>query len=163
MSGAISREARKKQQREPKPAWGWRATGLLLGLALTLVGAGAVVVNGVQGVQATGLVGTRGTFTVDYCMDTNSSRKHSDYECGGDFTPRGGDADDGWSGTLENADNYPAGKKLDVVEAWVGSDQHFREIGVGAALESVLWFCIGLVILTMGALQCRKSAKSFKK
>ncbi|MBZ4016567.1 hypothetical protein CCS38_12610 [Streptomyces purpurogeneiscleroticus] len=137
--------------------------GLLLGIALTLVGAGAVLVNGIQGVQATGLAGTRGTFTVSYCADTDLSRKNSDYECDGDFVPRGGTAADEWSGTLENADDYSAGAKLDAVESWVGSEWTFREIGVGAVLESVVWFCIGLVILAMGAFQSRKWAKSFKK
>ncbi|MFE0380843.1 hypothetical protein ACFW1M_35960 [Streptomyces inhibens] len=163
MNSAISREASKRQPKDPKPAWGWRVTGLVLGLVLTLVGAGAVVVNGVQGVQATGLVGTRGTFTVAYCTDTNPSRKNSDYECGGDFAPRGGNVDDGRSGTLENADDYPAGEKLDVVESLMGSELRFRETGVGATLGSVLWFCIGLAILAMGAFQSRKWAKSFKK
>ncbi|MGW8398727.1 hypothetical protein ACWGLP_18895 [Streptomyces lydicus] len=165
MSSAISREASRttNQQKKPKPAWGWRAIGLLLGLVLTLVGAGAVFVNAVQGVQATGLVGTRGTFTVSYCTDTNSSRKNSDYECGGTFIRHGGPADDGRSGKLENAEDYPAGKKLDVVETWLGSDMRFREIGVGATLGSAMWLCFGLVILAMGAFQARKWAKSFKE
>lgn len=163
MRSAISRKASNKQQKEPKPAWGWRVTGLLLGLVLTLVGAGAVVLNGVQGVQATGLVGTRGTFKVDYCTDTNPSRKNSDYECGGTFAPRGRDIDDGWRGRLENADDYPVGEKLDVVETWIGSGPRFRETGVGATLGSICWFCMGLVILAMGASTSRKWAKSFKK
>ncbi|MGI5473064.1 hypothetical protein [Streptomyces sp. CA-132043] len=169
MGNAISRKASKGQQseparepkREPKPAWGWRAIGLLLGLAILLVGAGTVVVNGVQGVRGTGLVGTRGTFTVDYCIDTNPSRKNSDYECGGDFAPRDGSADDGWSGKLENGDDYRAGTKLAVAEAW-SSEWRFREVGVGAVLESGMWFCFGLVFLAMGFFQSRKWAKSFK-
>ncbi|MEU8914400.1 hypothetical protein [Streptomyces nigrescens] len=163
MNSAISRKPSTKRQKEPKPAWGWRVAGLMLGLVLSLVGAGAVFVNSVQGVQATGLVGTRGTFTVDYCTDTNPSGKNSDYECGGDFIPRGGDTDDGWSGTLENADDYSAGEKRDVVKSWLGSEWRFREVGVGATLGSVMWFCMGLVILAMGASQVRTWGKSFKK
>ncbi|MFF8902278.1 hypothetical protein ACF082_32915 [Streptomyces lydicus] len=165
MSSAISREAsgNTSRQQKPQPGWGWRATGLLLGLVLTLVGAGAVLVNAVQGVQATGLVGTRGTFTVHYCTDTNPSRKNSDYECGGAFTSHEGAADDKRSGTLENAEDYPAGKKLDVVEGWPGSDMRFRETGIGATSGSVMWLCFGLAILAMGAFQVRKWAKSFKK
>ncbi|WP_196942736.1 hypothetical protein [Streptomyces sclerotialus] len=163
MSSAISRESSQKRQEERKPAWGWRVAGLMLGIALTLVGTGAVLINGIQGVQATGLVGTRGTFTVSYCTDTNPSGKNSDYECGGDFVPRGGDDNDGWSGTLENASDYSAGEKLDAAESWVGSEQNFRETGVGATLESLLWFCIGLVTLAMGASQSRKWTKSLKK
>ncbi|MFG2530446.1 hypothetical protein [Streptomyces sp. NPDC048516] len=165
MSSAISREAsrNRNQQKKPKPALGRRVTGLLLGLVLTLVGAAAVFVNAVHGVQATGLAGTRGTFTVDYCTDTNPSRKNSDYECGGDFIPRGRVADDGWSGTLENAEDYPAGEELDVVEAWLGSDMHFREVGIGATLASAMWLCFGLVILAMGASQLRNRGKSFTK
>ncbi|MEU8682328.1 hypothetical protein [Streptomyces sp. NPDC048611] len=162
MSSAISRESNKKRQNEPKPAWGWRITGLLLGLVLTLVGAGAVLLQSVQGVQATGLVGTRGTFTVGYCIDKNRSGKNSDYECGGDFTPRGGKADDGWSGRLVNAGDYATGAKYDVVESWVGSDGRFREVGIGAVLESLMWLCFGLVILAMGISQLRKWGKSFK-
>ncbi|WP_328686988.1 hypothetical protein OHT20_35240 [Streptomyces caniferus] len=165
MGSAISREASgdRSQQKKPKPARGWRVTGLLLGLVIAFAGADAVLVSAVHGVQATGLVGTRGTFTVDYCTDTNPSRKNSDYECGGVFVPRGGVVDDGWHGRLENADDYPAGEKLDVVETWLGSDMRFREVGVGAALASVMWLCFGLVILAMGAFQVRKWAKSFKK
>ncbi|MGX7759567.1 hypothetical protein ACWQ06_13030 [Streptomyces angustmyceticus] len=164
MNSATSREASRntKQQKKPKPARGRRVTGLLLGLVLTAVGAGAVLVNAVHGVQATGLAGTRGTFTVDYCTDTNPSRKNSDYECGGAFVPRGGVADDGWNGRLENADDYPAGTKLDVAESWLGSAMTFRETGVGATLGSVMWLGFGLVILSMGAFQVRKGAKSFK-
>lgn len=167
MNSAISREPSKKQQKpkpqsKPKPAWGWRVAGVMLGLVISLVGAGAVFVNSVQGVQATGLVGKRGTFTVDYCTDTNPSGKNSDYECEGDFSPRGGDADDPWSGTLENADDYSAGEKLDVVKSWLGSEWRFREVGVGATLGSVLWFCIGLVILALGVSQVSTWVKSFK-
>ncbi|WP_328388171.1 hypothetical protein OHS81_29425 [Streptomyces sp. NBC_00400] len=163
MRSAISRKASNKQQKEPKPARGWRVTGLLLGFVLTLVGAGSVVLNGVQGVQATGLVGTRGTFKVDYCTDTNPHGKNADYECGGDFAPRGGNFDDGWSGRLENAEDYPAGEKLDVAESWIGSGSRFRETGVGATLWSMWWFCTGVGILAMGASTSRKWAKSFKK
>ncbi|MCZ1010725.1 hypothetical protein [Streptomyces lydicus] len=163
MRSAISRKASNKQQKEPKPAWGWRVIGLLLGLVLTLVGAGFVVLNGVQGVQATGLVGTRGTFKVDYCTDTNPSRKNSDYECGGAFTPRGGDIDDGQRGKLENAEDYPAGEKLDVVESWIGSGSRFRETGVGATLLSIWFFCIGAGLLAMGVATFRKWARSYKK
>ncbi|MEU5208766.1 hypothetical protein [Streptomyces sp. NPDC020742] len=162
MSSAISRGSSKKRQREPKPALGWRITGLVLGLVLTLVGAGGVLLNAVQGVQATGLVGTRGTFTVGYCIDTNRSGKTADYECGGDFTPRGGSADDGWSGRLEDAGDYAAGEKYDVVESWVGSDGRFREVGIGAVLGSVLWLGFGLVFLAMGVSQLRKWGKSCK-
>ncbi|MER6842290.1 hypothetical protein [Streptomyces platensis] len=163
MSNAISRKAGTKQQKKPRPALGWRVTGVLLGLVLTLAGAAVVIVTGVQGVQATGLVGTRGTFKVGYCLDTNPSGKNSDYECGGDFAPRGGDFDDGWSGRLENAEDYPAGEKLDVVEAWIGGEGHFRETGVGAALGSFWFFCIGLGILAMGAATFRTWAASFKE
>lgn len=137
--------------------------GLLIGFTLALVGIGAVVVNGVQGVQATGLVGTRGTFTVEYCSDTNPSGKNSDYECRGTFAARGEEGGDRRSGTLENADDYPAGERLEVVEGWVGSSANLRETGVGETLGSVMWMGFGLVILAMGVVQSRKWAKSFKK
>ncbi|MGW1373782.1 hypothetical protein ACWD6P_05800 [Streptomyces sp. NPDC002446] len=151
-----------RQQGEKKPAWGWRVLGLLLGIVLLLIGAGAVFVNSVQGVQATGLVGTRGTFTVDYCSDTNPGGKNSDYECRGTVVvpAEGGDPE---RGTLENAEDYPAGTKLDVAEGWLGSGEKFRETGVGATLGSVMWLFFGLVTLAMGVAQSSKWAKSFKK
>ncbi|MFG2095217.1 hypothetical protein [Streptomyces sp. NPDC048612] len=163
MSSAITRKAGNKQQKKPRPARGWRVTGVLLGLAVTLAGASAVIVTGIHGVQATGLVGTRGVFTVDYCTDTTPNGKNSHYECGGDFTPRGGDADDGWHGTLENAEDYRAGEKLDVAESWIGSERHFRETGVGATLGSLWLFCIGLALLAAGVATTRKWARRPKK
>ncbi|MET8679874.1 hypothetical protein ABZW18_20405 [Streptomyces sp. NPDC004647] len=161
MSGETARKPSEKRRGESKPAWGWRIVGLLLGLAITLVGAGAVIVNSVQGVQATGLVGTRGTFTVDYCYET-SSGKWPDYKCRGTFAPRAAESADR-RGPLENAENYPAGEKLDVVEGSVGAEGYFRETGVGATLGSVMWLCFGLVFLLWGVLTSRKWAKSFKK
>jgi hypothetical protein len=161
VSRETARKLSKRRQGEPKPAWGWRIVGLLLGLAITLAGAGAVIVNGVQGVQATGLVGTRGTFTVDHCYKA-SNGKWPDYKCRGTFAPRAAESADR-RGTLENAEDFPAGKKLDVVEGSVGSERNFRETGVGTTLGSVMWMCCGLVFLPWGFLTTRKWAKSFKK
>ncbi|TJZ44588.1 hypothetical protein FCH28_30130 [Streptomyces piniterrae] len=163
MSSGISRKQGNGRQGEPKPAWGWRVVGLLIGFALALIGVGGVIVNGIQGVQATGLVGTRGTFTVDYCSDTNPSGKNSDYECRGTFAAPAEDGGDRWRGTLENAEDYPTGENLDVVEGWVGSSKNFRETGVGATLGSVMWLCFALISLAMGVAQLRKWARSFKK
>lgn len=161
MSNGAAGTADGKRTREPRPAWGWRITGLLLGIAITLVGAGALVVNGVQAVQATGLVGPRGTFTVDHCWET-SGGMWPDHKCRGTFDPDAPEYADR-RGTLENADDHPAGTRFDVVEGAVGSDGYFRETGVLATLGSLWWLCFGLVLLLWGFLTSRKWARSFRR
>ncbi|MGW7514540.1 hypothetical protein ACWGJ2_02970 [Streptomyces sp. NPDC054796] len=150
-----------EQRGKMRPAWGWRVLGLLFGFVLTVGGAAAVVINVVQGAQATGLAGERGTFTVAYCTDKNPSGKNSDYECDGAFVPQGGEAADRRSGTLENAGDYPDGRKLDVTENMVGSPGVFRETGVGAVLASLMWMCFGVIALAAGVYQSRKWLRSF--
>lgn len=135
--------------------------GLLLGVAITLCGVGTLIVNGVQGVQATGLVGERGTFTVDYCYESGGG-KWPDYHCRGPYSPDSAEYSDRVD-TLENAEDYPAGERLDVVEGSVGTDNHLRETGVGATLGSVMWFCFGLVMLPWGVQTTRKWAKTFRR
>lgn len=131
--------------------------GVVLGLAITLVGAGALVVNGVQAVEATGLVGERGKFTVKYCYES-SGRMWPDYKCGGTFDPRAaGDAVR--DGTVENADDEPKGTQLDVVKGSVGSEGFFRETGAGSTLASLMWLCFGLLFLPWGFFTTRKWAK----
>ncbi|MEV6949373.1 hypothetical protein AB0N07_47220 [Streptomyces sp. NPDC051172] len=39
-----------------------------------------------------GLYGTSGTYNVDSCINTSHTRKNSDYDCYGKFTPDGGTA-----------------------------------------------------------------------
>ncbi|MGH3324174.1 MAG: hypothetical protein ACRDOV_07065 [Streptomyces sp.] len=157
---AAAHNPSEKRPAEPKPALVYRIVGLMLGLAITLVGAGTLIVNGVQGVQATGLVGVRGTFTVDFCYEA-SSRAWPDYKCRGTFDPRAAEYANR-DATLENTDDNPAGTKLDVVEGSVGSDGYFRETGVWATLGSLWWLCFGLLFLPWGYFTCRKWARAFK-
>lgn len=154
-AGQPGREGRASAQAAP----GWRLFGLLLGLALTVVGSGTVLFNSVQGVQATDLVGVRGTFRVDHCADTDTSRKNSAYECRGTFAARGEHGGAGRRGTLENAGAYPTGKTMDVVRGWPGDGTTFRETGAGPVMESVMWLCLGLGILAVGLVQTRKWAR----
>lgn len=61
-----------------------------------------------------GVYGTPGTYTVSSCHDTNNSRKNSDYDCYGDFTPDADNADDAVYVRLEDTGNdYPDGTKFD--------------------------------------------------
>ncbi|MEU6098721.1 hypothetical protein [Streptomyces sp. NPDC047079] len=54
-----------------------------------------------------------GTYKVESCHDTNDSRKRSDYDCYGDFTPDGGSADDAVSVHLERTGHdYPDGTEF---------------------------------------------------
>ncbi|MCD9881000.1 hypothetical protein [Streptomyces guryensis] len=41
-----------------------------------------------------GVYGTPGTYKVDNCVNTSNTRRNSDYDCYGHFTPDGGSADD---------------------------------------------------------------------
>lgn len=154
MSEETARSERNgKQQAGNKHAWRYRIIGVLLGLAITLVGAGTVLVQGVQTVEATGLVGTRGSFTVKYCYEDGGA-KWSDHRCRGTFAPRAAQHSDR-EGTLENADDEAAGTRLDVVEGSVG-ESAFRETGVLATLGSLMWLCFGLLLLPWGFFTTRK-------
>ncbi|GGO53886.1 hypothetical protein GCM10012287_41550 [Streptomyces daqingensis] len=160
MPGAWRRGGRKASEH----ALGWRVVGLLLGSVLTLFGAGSVLVNSVQGVQATGLAGTTGTFTVDYCSDDNPTSKNSDYSCHGEFLPQGAARGDRSAVQLEDAgDDYPKGKQVGAYEVVLGSDFLVRQTGFGAVLESFLWWCFGAVVLLMGFFTSRKWMRSFRR
>jgi hypothetical protein len=61
-----------------------------------------------------GIYGTPGTYKVESCYDTNHSRKNSDYDCHGNFTPDGGTADDADYVHLEDTGrDYPDGTEFD--------------------------------------------------
>ncbi|WP_139131645.1 hypothetical protein [Streptomyces sp. WMMB 714] len=138
--------------------------GLVLGLVLTLTGAGAVLVNSVHTVLAMGLVGSTGTFTVDYCTDHNPLRKKSDYSCHGEFLPEGA-AKGGWlPAELDDAGgDYGKGEQVGAYETVLGDDFHARETGVGAALGSFVWWCFGAVLLLMGFFTSRTWVRSFRR
>lgn len=156
MAGEKAHESNTSQAK-PKHPWRYRIVGVVLGLAIFLVGVGALIVNGVQGVEATGLVGDRGKFTVKYCYEA-SGRMWPDHKCHGTFDPLAtGDANR--DGTVENADDEPAGKQLDVVKGSVGSEGFFRETGVWATLGSLMWLCFGLLFVPWGYFTTRKWAK----
>lgn len=139
-----------------------RLVGAAVGLVLVLVGAGAVLVNAVNAVQATGLVGERGTFAVDYCLDGDGRAIHSDYTCRGTFTPRGGTEGFPSRGELDNAKDYGKGEQLDVTENLMGEGGVFRENGLGEVLLSALWLCFGLLALAMGYVVSRKWLRTFR-
>ncbi|MFE6174398.1 hypothetical protein [Streptomyces sp. NPDC056464] len=61
-----------------------------------------------------GIYGTPGTYEVDTCHDTKSSRKSSNYDCYGDFTPDGGTRADALYVHLEDTgQDYPNGSEFD--------------------------------------------------
>lgn len=61
-----------------------------------------------------GIYGTPGTYKVDTCYDTNDSRKNSDYDCYGSFTPAGCAADEAISVQLKDTGHdYPDGTEFD--------------------------------------------------
>lgn len=90
-------------------------------VVLWICGAVAAFVAAFWAVTATadlalsaGVYGTPGTYKVDSCRDTDDSRKNSDYDCHGDFTPDGGSADDAVSVRLEDTGHdYPDGTEFD--------------------------------------------------
>ncbi|MCI3277890.1 hypothetical protein [Streptomyces cylindrosporus] len=63
---------------------------------------------------AAGLYGTPGTYKVDSCVDTSNTRKDSDYDCYGEFTPDGGTDSDAVSVKLKDTGHdYPDGTEFD--------------------------------------------------
>ncbi|MGV9566439.1 hypothetical protein [Streptomyces sp. NPDC003480] len=61
-----------------------------------------------------GVYGTPGTYRVESCYDTDHSRKWSDYDCYGDFTPDGGSASDAVHARLKDTGHdYPDGTQFD--------------------------------------------------
>jgi hypothetical protein len=160
VSSQGSREARRQRQEDRETALGWRILGAALGCVIALGGVGAVLVNSVQGMQATGLIGTPGTFTVEYCFES-SGAQWSDYACGGTFVPDGG-GHTSTTATLENGEDYPEDEQLDVTENVLGEGNTYRETGVLAVLGSLWWLCFGTGVLAGGFLVTRRWVRSFR-
>ncbi len=82
----------------------------LFGSLLAFVAAFWAVTATADLALSAGIYGTPGTYKVDLCVDTNHTRKNSDYHCYGDFTPDGGTADDAVSVHLKDTGHdYPNG------------------------------------------------------
>ncbi|MFJ7077800.1 hypothetical protein [Streptomyces sp. NPDC098781] len=71
-----------------------RVLGWMCGTVLGLVTAFWFVTATADLALSAGIYGTPGTYEVETCHDTDNSRKNSDYDCYGDFTPEGGTAAD---------------------------------------------------------------------
>jgi hypothetical protein len=71
-----------------------RVVGWVCGGVLALATAFWCVTATADLALSAGLYGTPGTYKVDSCINTSNTRKNSDYDCYGDFTPDGGTAAD---------------------------------------------------------------------
>lgn len=135
--------------------------GLLVGLVVTVTGLTLVLGLGVQAVEDTGLVGERGTFTVDSC-DHNPAPKHFSRPCFGDFVAHGDSPDEKIPGRLDNASGYPDDTKVDAVKDIVLGAHHFRKTGTGEVTTSLLVMCTMLLVLWLGVHWTRKWARTLR-
>ncbi|WP_328438219.1 hypothetical protein OHA71_15615 [Streptomyces sp. NBC_00444] len=91
-----------------------RVFGWVFGVILALVTAFWCVTATADLLLSAGVYGSPGTYKVERCYDTNDSRKNSDYDCHGDFTPDGGTAADAVYVHLEDTGNdYPDGTEFE--------------------------------------------------
>ncbi|MGP2440147.1 hypothetical protein [Streptomyces sp. JW3] len=95
-----------------------------------------------------GLYGTPGTYRVNACYDTNDSRRKSNYDCYGDFTPADGTSSDSVYVHLEDTGHdYPDGTEFgarqglepDTVQrtGWRGLVGEFWQVAL--ALTALCW------------------------
>ncbi|GGZ67371.1 hypothetical protein [Streptomyces bluensis] len=91
-----------------------RVLGWVCGGILALVTAFWCVTATADLALSAGLYGTPGTYKVDTCIDTSNTRKNSNYDCYGDFTPDGGTADDAvYVHLKDTGHDYPDGTEFD--------------------------------------------------
>ncbi|MER6093458.1 hypothetical protein [Streptomyces bluensis] len=91
-----------------------RVLGWVCGGILALVTAFWCVTATADLALSAGVYGTPGTYKVDTCIDTSNTRKNSNYDCYGDFTPDGGTADDAvYVHLKDTGHDYPDGTEFD--------------------------------------------------
>lgn len=150
VTSQTQRIPRKRQQQRKKDAARptWQRVGALRGaLALAASGLMMVLATGVQMLEETGLVGVRGTFTVDYCPSGN---RKSSPPCYGDFVAHGDSPAKKVSGRLDKAGDYASGTKVAAVKDIVSAEGRYRETNTGeTALSLVTALCI-LLCLALG-------------
>jgi hypothetical protein len=91
----------------------WRILAWLCAAVISFVAAFLVVDYTGNLALSAGLYGTPGTYKVDSCYDTNPSRKNSDHECEGTFTPHG-DPDGASYAYLDDATDYRDGEEVEM-------------------------------------------------
>jgi hypothetical protein len=91
-----------------------RVFGWVCGGILALVAAFWCVTATADLALSAGDYGTPGTYQVETCNDTSNTRKNSDYDCYGDFTPDGGTAGDAvYVHLKDTGHDYPDGTEFD--------------------------------------------------
>jgi hypothetical protein len=91
-----------------------RVLGWVCGVLLALVTAFWFGTATADLALSAGIYGSPGTYKVERCYDTDYSRKNSDYDCYGDFTPDGGTpADAVYVHLTDTGRDYPDGSEFD--------------------------------------------------
>ncbi|WP_030602094.1 hypothetical protein [Streptomyces fulvoviolaceus] len=91
-----------------------RVFGWVCGGILALVAAFWCVTATADLALSAGVYGTPGTYKVETCNDTSNTRKNSDYDCYGDFTPDGGSVGDAvYVHLKDTGHDYPDGTEFD--------------------------------------------------
>lgn len=154
----ISQKKQQKDSEQPK----WRKVGhVLLGLALAVFSLIMLLALGVQAVEETGLVGVRGTFTVDVCEKGNS--KTINHHCFGNFVARGDSPDKKISGHLDNGEDYESSTNVAAVKDIVWGESNYRETGAGETAMSLFGgLGPGLLCLPLGIHWARRWARALR-
>jgi hypothetical protein len=101
-----------------------------------------------------GIYGTAGTYKVESCYDTDYSRKHSDYDCHGNFTPEGGPADDADYVHLEDTGrDYPDGIEFDARQGI--EPETIQRVGFWGVVGELWQVAICVVVLAYQAIKPR--------
>ncbi|KUN91316.1 hypothetical protein [Streptomyces caeruleatus] len=132
-----------------------RVLGWVSGVLLALVTAFWCVTSTADLALSAGLYGTRGTYKVERCYDTDPRGKNSDYDCYGDFTPDDGTADDAVSVDLEDTGrDYPDGSEF---EARQGIEaQTVQRVGFWGVVGELWQVSLCVAVLAVLAYQAIK-------
>jgi hypothetical protein len=132
-----------------------RVLGWACGVLLALVTAFWFVTATADLALSAGIYGTPGTYKVERCYDTDYSRKHSDYDCHGDFTPDGGSADDAEYVHLEDTGHdYPDGTEFDARQGI--EPETIQRVGFWGVVGELWQVAVCVVVLAFLAYQAIK-------
>ncbi|WP_405584351.1 hypothetical protein [Streptomyces sp. NBC_01092] len=132
-----------------------RVLGWVCGVVLALVAGFWCVTATADLAPSAGVYGTPGTYEVRTCYDTNSSRKNSDYDCYGDFTPDGATpADAVYVHLTDTGTDYPDGSEFDARQGI--EPQTIQRAGFWGVVGELWQVAICVVILAALAYQAIK-------
>lgn len=135
-----------------------RVLGWVCGGLLALVTAFWCVSATADLALSAGLYGTPGTYKVESCYDTDYSRKNSNCDSYGDFTPDGGTADDAvYVHLKDTGHDYPDGTEFDARQGI--ESQTLQRVGFWGVVGELWQVAVGVAILASLGYQAIKPRK----